>query len=80
MYIDCPQGWKSTTKKELKYATITVHRSKVQIYNGICDSCDLCQIKTCRFYDTSPEATRRFMRGQGYEHTLEALRERLRPH
>jgi hypothetical protein len=65
---------------KLKYATLRVHHTKVQIYDGICDSADLCGIKSCRFYDTSREATRRFMRAQAEEHTLEHLCKRLNPH
>jgi hypothetical protein len=80
MYVKCPEGWTMTRKVKLGRATVTVHHSKVQIYAGICDSADLCKRTECRFYNTSPEATRLFCRAQAEEHTLEALQRRLNPH
>lgn len=80
MYLKCPEGWESTRTETIKGVTITVHHTKVQIYDGICDSADLCGRKHCRFYDTSREATRRFLRAQAEEHTLEHLLKRLNPH
>ena len=35
------------------------------------DSCDLCGIEHCEFYDPSPEATGRFIRALNYEQTAE---------
>lgn len=78
MDIACPEGWKRDGTLALGAATLTV-RTTVQIYASICDSCDLCGITHCRFYDTSPAATRRFMQAQGEEHTLDHLLRRLRP-
>lgn len=80
MYVKCPEGWSAVREVKLKHTTVRVHHTKVQIYAGVCDSADLCGIKRCRFYDTSREATRRFMRAQAEEHTLEHLRKRLQPH
>ena len=79
MYLKCPQGWSAVRTEQHKHLTITVHHTKVQIYANICDSADLCGIKTCRFYDTSPAATRWFMRAQAVEHTLDYLLKRLTP-
>ena len=80
MRIPCPEGWTATRKETIKGVTLTVQHTTVQIYGGVCDSCVLCGIATCRFYDTSATATRRFQRAQGEEHTLDHLRKRLNPH
>ncbi|MCP9496887.1 MAG: hypothetical protein MSG64_20915 [Pyrinomonadaceae bacterium MAG19_C2-C3] len=70
MKFECPYGWKYEGKigDHLTFESATVH-----ICDGICDSCDLCGIERCEFYDTSREATRRFLRAQAQEHTLEHL-------
>lgn len=80
MYVKCPEGWSTVRTQQLGRATVRVHYSKVQIYAGICDSADLCGRTSCRFYNTSPEATRLFMRTQAEEHSLNALKRRLSPH
>jgi hypothetical protein len=67
MTFECPYGWKSVTK----CGNVTFESATVNICDGICDSCDLCGIETCEFYDTSPEATRRFIRALNYEQTAE---------
>jgi hypothetical protein len=69
MTFDCPYGWKSVSK----FGNVTFESATVNICDGICDSCDLCGIEHCEFYDTSPEATRRFLRANAQEHTLEHL-------
>lgn len=76
MEFDCIEGWKHTAK----LGNMTIEDSRVTILEGICDSCDLCGIKTCRFYDTSREATRRFQFAQAKEHTLEGLIESMKRH
>jgi hypothetical protein len=35
------------------------------------DSADLCKRADCEFYDISEDATRRFLKAQAKEHTLE---------
>ncbi len=70
MKFECPYGWKHVGKLG---DNITFESATVNICDGICDSCDLCGIKRCEFYDTSREATRRFLRAQAQEHTLEHL-------
>ena len=76
MEIDCIEGWKHT----VKFGNITLEDSRVSILDGICDSCDLCGITTCRFYDTSREATLRYQFAQAREHTLEGLLETMHRH
>ena len=75
MKIECPRGWKTSYQiGDPKLGRITVHHNKVEILEGICNSCDLCGIKNCRFYDNSAEATRRFVQASiRREHTLEGL-------
>lgn len=77
MEIPCPEGWQRDGSLDLGSVTV-IMKTTVQLYAGVCDSCDLCGIAHCRFYDTSPEATRRFMHAMGEERSLEHLRRR--PH
>ena len=69
MKFDCPYGWKSVTK----CGNVTFESATVNICDGICDSADLCGIESCEFYDTSPEASKRFLRANAHEHTAEHL-------
>jgi hypothetical protein len=68
MKFECPYGWKSVAKVDNNF---TWESSTVNICDGICDSCDLCRIEHCEFYDISPKATRRFIRALNYEQTAE---------
>jgi hypothetical protein len=67
MKFQCPHGWESVAK----VGNSTWESSTVNICNGIRDSCDLCGIETCEFYDTSPEDTRRFLKALYHEQTAE---------
>ena len=67
MKFQCPNGWKSVAK----VGNLTWENSTVNICDGVCDSCDLCGIESCEFYDTSPEATRRFLKALYHEQTAE---------
>ncbi|MGH9970492.1 MAG: hypothetical protein ACREBG_22250 [Pyrinomonadaceae bacterium] len=69
MRFECPYGWKSVSK----FGNITFESATVNICDGICDSCDLCGIESCEFYDISPEATKRFIRVLNCEQTAEFL-------
>lgn len=79
MRIECPEGWTTVETVNKADATLTVHRNGVNIHAGICDSCDLCGITRCRFYDTSREATRLFLHAQAHEHTLDYRLSQARP-
>jgi hypothetical protein len=69
MKFECPYGWESVTK----VGNVTFESATVNICAGVCDSCDLCSIESCEFYDTSPEATKRFLLANAGEHTAEHL-------
>ena len=69
MKFECPYGWKSLTK----LGNVTFESATVNICDGICNSCDLCGIAHCEFYVISAGATRRFLRANAHEHTLEHL-------
>jgi hypothetical protein len=69
MKFECPYGWQAVAQ----IGHVRLESATVNLCDGICDSCDLCGIERCEFYDTSPEATRRFLRAQAHEHTLEHL-------
>lgn len=72
MRVDCPYGWKSVGRLK----NISFESSVVNICADICDSADLCGKIECEYYDTEREATRRFMRAQRQEHTLEGILEK----
>lgn len=67
MRVNCPKGWKS----EGRLKNISIESRVVNICDGICDSADLCGKMECEYFDTSREATRRFMQAQRHERTLE---------
>jgi hypothetical protein len=69
MTIDCPHGFKRVTKLK----TVTWEDQTVAVFDGICDSCDLCGIRRCEFYDDTREGTRRFQRAAAHAHTLEGM-------
>jgi hypothetical protein len=54
-----------------KIFNFTWESSTVNICDGICDSCDRYGIESCEFYDTSPEATKRFLLALNYEQSAE---------
>ena len=58
MHIKCPHGRMNLL---------------VQVLEGICDAPDLCRFKKCDFYDTSKEATLKFLTALAHEQTLEGL-------
>jgi hypothetical protein len=68
MKFECPYGWKSVTT----LGNVTFASATVNICDGICDSCDLCGIESCEFYDISPEATKRFICALNSEQTAES--------
>lgn len=67
MKFECPYGWKSV----IRLGNVTFESVSVNICDGICDSCDLCGIGSCEFFDVSPEATKRFLRALSFEQTAE---------
>lgn len=76
MNVECPKGWENI----IRIGNITIEDSIVTICDFICDSADLCGIASCEFYDTSREATRRFIKALNHEQTLAGWREsRARP-
>lgn len=68
MKFQCPYGWKSVAKVG---SFFTWESSTVNICDGVCDSCDLCGIETCEFYDISPEASCRFLKALYHEQTAD---------
>lgn len=71
MWVNCPHGWKSVGRSK----NITIEDRRVNICADVCDSADLCGNTKCEYHDTSREATRRFMKAQRHEHTLEGFHE-----
>ncbi len=64
MHVDCPEGWKHVARMRC----ITLEDSRVEIFDGICDSADLCRIKRCRFHDVTRRGTQRFLKAQRCAH------------
>ena len=56
MTIDCPHGWHHAAQ----LGSVTIEDRRVNVYGGLCDSPDLCGIRTCEFFDDSRDATRRY--------------------
>ncbi len=67
MQVDCPKGWKWVKQ----IGNIIFEDCRVNICDGVCDLADLCKRADCEFYDVSEDATRRFLKAQAKEHTLE---------
>ena len=58
MNVPCIKGH---TLKERNFFTRKMEtRKKVNIYDHICDSPDLCKDETCEFYDRTEEGTRKY--------------------
>ena len=56
MTIDCPHSWRHVAK----FGSVTIEDRRINVYGGLCDSPDLCGIRTCEFFDDSREGTRRY--------------------
>lgn len=69
MKFEYPYGWKSVTKCRQRHVRVR-HRQHLRRHLQLRR---LCGIEHCEFYDTSPEATRRFIRTFNYEQTAEFL-------
>jgi hypothetical protein len=76
MRVNCPQGWGTIIRLA---ESVTMADRTVEILEGICNSCDLCGIETCDYYDTSREATRAFCQALNRGYTWEGVYERELP-
>lgn len=58
--INCPHGqrWVSRQNRSVVY-----ENRQVDIFGGVCNSCDLCGFRDCEYFDDTPEGTRRFQKG-----------------
>lgn len=59
MIIDCPYGY----LEKVEVGTITLVYTDVTIYGDVCDRCEPCKNKTCKFYDPTKEGTQRYIAG-----------------
>ena len=69
MWMNCHKGFKHRNK----IGNVVMEDIRVNVCAGICDSCDLCGITDCEFYDNTPAGTRLFLQANAHEHTLEGL-------
>ena len=58
MKMDCPHG---------------LLKLGVTVYDGVCDSCDICLHQPCEYFDGTDDGTERFTRARDAIADLEAL-------
>lgn len=67
--ILCPRGCRWISKRKL----ISFEFRNVQIFNGVCDHSDRCEITDCEFFDNTEEGERQYIKGLYYSHTLQGM-------
>jgi hypothetical protein len=65
--IRCPRGCRWISQRN----NITFEFVDVDIFNGVCDHSDHCDIRDCEYFDDTPEGTRRFIDGMNAAETIE---------
>jgi hypothetical protein len=63
--INCPHGQRWLARLN---SSVTFENRRVNIFNGVCDSCDLCGCRDCEYFDDTPEGTRRYQQGLAQLH------------
>lgn len=58
--INCPHGHRWVSRLN---GSVTYENRQVDIFGGVCDSCDLCGFRDCEYFDDTEEGTRRFQKG-----------------
>ena len=67
--INCPHGHRWIGRLS---QSVTYENRQVNIFAGVCDSCDLCGCRDCEYFDDTEEGSRRFQQGLAELHgTLE---------
>jgi hypothetical protein len=67
--INCPHGQRWINRLS---QSVTCENRQVNIFAGVCDSCDRCGFRNCAYFDDTPEGTRRYQQGLAELHsTLE---------
>ena len=67
--INCPHGHRWIARLS---RSVTYENRQVNIFAGVCDSCDLCGCRDCEYFDDTEEGSRRFQQGLAELHgTLE---------
>ena len=75
MKIECPHGYHTS----VDWDGYVMYSNKVTIYNGVCDSPDLCGIKDCQYANTNQGGTWYFLKGMLHTETLQGhLKEKER--
>lgn len=67
--INCPHGhrWISRLSRSATY-----ENRQVNIFAGVCNSCDRCGFRECEYFDDTAEGSRRYQQGLAELHgTLE---------
>lgn len=64
--VRCPRGCRWISKRK----NITFEFCDVDIFNGVCDHSDRCEIRDCEYFDDTKEGTRRFSEGLRESYTL----------
>jgi hypothetical protein len=63
--VNCPHGHKWISRLG---SALVIENRTIQIFDGICDSCDRCGFSACEYFDDSKDATRRFCQALGRVH------------
>ena len=63
--INCPHGQRWIDRLS---RSVTWENRLVNIFAGVCDSCDRCGFRDCEYFDDTPEGTRRFQQGLAQLH------------
>jgi hypothetical protein len=67
--LNCPHGHRWIARLS---GSVTCEKRLVNIFAGVCDSCDRCGFRECEYFDDTAEGTRRYQQGLAELHgTLE---------
>jgi hypothetical protein len=69
--INCPRGCRWISQR----GNLTFEFRDVEIFNGVCDHSDRCDIRDCEYFDDTKQGTRKFLQGLYHSHTLEGMKE-----
>ena len=69
MHVPCPHGHLFS----MGLSTSPLQTKMIHIFEDICDCPDFCKNKSCEYYDTSREATERYLKAAGEADTIDGL-------
>jgi hypothetical protein len=69
--IDCPRGCRWISRR----GNLTLEFRDVDIFNGVCDHSDRCDLRDCEYFDDTPQGTRKYLEGLCHSRTLDGANE-----